>query len=388
MNDLNFLAKNLSVLYAIPVRTYINNEKILYFSSPLENDPVDLEIDSIKDNKKDCFIYTTSYLWYYGIIRYYDDYLIIGPIGNLELSPYEMNKIYFALTNNKDSYSSFVNAIRHIDNLSVSLFAELICLYYYALTNKKKYYTDLYDSNFSNINEKQITKETKRHSSTAFENQMIEMVKGGDVDKLKHFLLTTNYGNPGKAVNDPLRQAKNYFCSAITLVSREAIKCGIDEETSLDLSDIYIQQAEMSSSVETVYETLFKALTDYTEKIGQFTKEGHHYSLLTSKAIQFMYDNLTSSVSSFDFANKENISESNFRLIFKRETGLSFHKYFLNLKIEEAKKLLLENKYSLIDIAYHLNFSSQSHFQNVFKSIVGITPLNYLKDNQYSLFHI
>lgn len=386
MDNLTYLAKNLSVLYTIPVRTYINNQKELYFLYDLIVDPVDLELTNIKQNAQDCFIYSTSYLWFYGVIKNKDNYLIIGPIGNLNLNQYDMSRIFFGLSKKRDDFNSFLNSIKQINNLSLSIFTELLCLYYFSLTGKQLYYHELYNEDFAHFNYSPVeidnNLEKKRNSSISFELEMIKLVKSGDTNKLKEFLLTTNYGDPGKAVSDPLRQAKNYFCSTITLVSREAIKSGMDENTALNLSDTYIQQSELASTIEATYMTLFKALLDYTERIGQFSHSKRKYSLTTKKAIQFMLNNITNNVSSFDFAEQENISESNFRLTFKRETGLSFHKYFIYLKIEEAKRLLLENRFTLIDIAYRLDFSSQSHFQNVFKSIVGMTPLDYVKTNQ------
>ena len=95
MDNLTYLAKNLSVLYTIPARTYINNQKELYFLYDLIVDPVDLELTNIKQNTQDCFIYSTSYLWCYGVIKNEGNYLIIGPIGNLDLNQYDMSRIFF-----------------------------------------------------------------------------------------------------------------------------------------------------------------------------------------------------------------------------------------------------------------------------------------------------
>ena len=52
------------------------------------------------------------------------------------------------------------------------------------------------------------------------------------------------------------------------------------------------------------------------------------------------------------------------------------------LTIEEAKRLLIYTDKSLIDISNFLWFSSQSHFQRVFKKTVGITPLSYRNRNK------
>lgn len=46
-------------------------------------------------------------------------------------------------------------------------------------------------------------------------------------------------------------------------------------------------------------------------------------------------------------------------------------------KIELAKNLLQYSDYSMIDIANRLSFSSQSHFIQQFRELVGMTPKKY-----------
>ena len=55
---------------------------------------------------------------------------------------------------------------------------------------------------------------------------------------------------------------------------------------------------------------------------------------------------------------------------------MSVSTYVKNKKIEVAKDLLKFSDYSMIEIANHLSFSSQSHFIQQFKEVVGITPKN------------
>ena len=63
--------------------------------------------------------------------------------------------------------------------------------------------------------------------------------------------------------------------------------------------------------------------------------------------------------------------------MFKNETGDSVSAYIRKQKIETAKRLLKYSDYSLIDIANRLSFSSQSHFIQQFRELVGMTPKKY-----------
>ncbi len=62
---------------------------------------------------------------------------------------------------------------------------------------------------------------------------------------------------------------------------------------------------------------------------------------------------------------------------FKDSTGLPILKYFTQLKIKEAKKLIRENKYTFSQISDMLNFSSPSHFAAVFKKYANSSLTQY-----------
>jgi len=66
-----------------------------------------------------------------------------------------------------------------------------------------------------------------------------------------------------------------------------------------------------------------------------------------------------------------------FSTLFKKETGINFSNYLLNLRIENAKLLLKNSNLSLINIAVEIGFDNQSYFSNVFKKVTGMTPKQY-----------
>jgi transcriptional regulator GlxA family with amidase domain len=61
--------------------------------------------------------------------------------------------------------------------------------------------------------------------------------------------------------------------------------------------------------------------------------------------------------------------------VFKDYTGIGPGAYVTKLRIDEARRLLTVSSNSLSSIAAALGFSSQSHFQNVFKKETGETPM-------------
>ena len=56
---------------------------------------------------------------------------------------------------------------------------------------------------------------------------------------------------------------------------------------------------------------------------------------------------------------------------FKKRYGYTINEYVNNLRIERAKRLLEENKYSITSISYIVGFSFGTYFYRVFKNTTG-----------------
>jgi len=74
-------------------------------------------------------------------------------------------------------------------------------------------------------------------------------------------------------------------------------------------------------------------------------------------------------------AESLNMSSSNFSHTFKKNMGISPNKYMQQLKLEQAKKLLLKSY--VTQVAFELGFENPSYFIRLFKEAYGITPKQY-----------
>lgn len=63
--------------------------------------------------------------------------------------------------------------------------------------------------------------------------------------------------------------------------------------------------------------------------------------------------------------------------IFSSVTGLTIEKYYVRLKMEKAKEMLVHDEYGLSDIAWQLGYGSQQTFNTQFKKETGKTPGEY-----------
>ncbi len=96
-------------------------------------------------------------------------------------------------------------------------------------------------------------------------------------------------------------------------------------------------------------------------------------ALLFKKAVEYMNCQIDTPLTVSMIAKYCAVSESSLKRIFKKNAGLSVHKYFLSLKIKKAVELLQAGK-SVTEVAGKLNFSSQSYFSVAFKRETGKLP--------------
>lgn len=101
---------------------------------------------------------------------------------------------------------------------------------------------------------------------------------------------------------------------------------------------------------------------------------------LLEQAKQVIDQNIHSSLLSVEYlAQQLNISPSYLYRIFKEKLNQNIQDYISFKKLEEAKKLISEGKYTLSQISEMLNYCSQTYFSTKFKRQYGISPREYAK---------
>lgn len=89
-----------------------------------------------------------------------------------------------------------------------------------------------------------------------------------------------------------------------------------------------------------------------------------------------MNENVFKDIDPEELAMKLNISYSWFRKVFKDYTGYAPAKYFQELKLRKAKRLLVGTSHSVKEISFMLDYKSTEHFFSLFKSAQGLPHWN------------
>lgn len=147
-----------------------------------------------------------------------------------------------------------------------------------------------------------------------------------------------------------------------------ALKTEVESKGNSD--HLYIDSLTNTLSLHLLrhYSTKKVSIPEYTDGLSKYKLR---------QVVEYINDNLDHNFSLAELAAIANMSPSYFSYLFKLSTGYAPHQYVIRLRVERAKKLLLQEKLTIADIAYSLGFAHQSHFNRHFKRLVGITPKKF-----------
>ncbi len=97
---------------------------------------------------------------------------------------------------------------------------------------------------------------------------------------------------------------------------------------------------------------------------------------LEDEIIKILENNIYSNVTLDAISSALHYGKTTICKTFKKKTGKTIIGYYLEIKIEESKKLIRENK-SFSEISNALGFDSLPHFTKTFKRITTMTPREY-----------
>jgi two-component system response regulator YesN len=83
-----------------------------------------------------------------------------------------------------------------------------------------------------------------------------------------------------------------------------------------------------------------------------------------------------------DIANEVHFSTAYLSYLFKQEMKKNLWDYVTELRIEEARNLLVTTDKKRYEVAYEVGYESPEHFGRMFKRYAGVSPAEYRKEGQ------
>ena len=111
-------------------------------------------------------------------------------------------------------------------------------------------------------------------------------------------------------------------------------------------------------------------------------KMPHESSELASQQFQqvldYIHSYLDQPIQLAELARISGMSQYYFCRLFKQRMGVAPYQYVLGQRINKAKDLLQQRKYTIAEIALRVGYTDQSRFARHFKKYVGVTPSRFL----------
>ena len=93
-----------------------------------------------------------------------------------------------------------------------------------------------------------------------------------------------------------------------------------------------------------------------------------------AEAVTLMEANLEEPLTTDDIANLVGISRRQLERQFKQFLGSVPSRYYLELRLQKARQLLLSSHHSIVQVGLICGFSSSSHFSTAYGALFGLTP--------------
>lgn len=105
---------------------------------------------------------------------------------------------------------------------------------------------------------------------------------------------------------------------------------------------------------------------------------GEIYRYKVKRAKQYIYENRYQKIALHEVAAQLEITPGYLSRIFKKVTQMSFSDYITQVKMEEAKTLLLRDNNRIYEVSSILGYEDPYYFSKVFKRVTQMTPSEYI----------
>ena len=119
----------------------------------------------------------------------------------------------------------------------------------------------------------------------------------------------------------------------------------------------------------------YAILNEYTEKVPQTRREIKNNAL--ASIIMYIAEHFRENITRESVGQELGYSPSYISHVIEDLPGTSFSQLLNSLRVEYAKKLLLEKNFNMLNVALECGFGSDRNFYRTFKALTGYSPKEY-----------
>jgi two-component system response regulator YesN len=205
---------------------------------------------------------------------------------------------------------------------------------------------------------------------------------------------------------------KENFCVSIESYSRENLEQCINQIYSNFMMCDDIDFSECYNVADELIKTFFGRIDMHQEEFWQVRKKlqgncQHCYSIpqlknllktelgsyldMSREAIeaesakpvrqakQYISEHYSEKIVLEDIADIVDLNPVYFSVLFKKETGINFSTYLVNVRIEKAKEMLCSTNETIAAVGEKVGYRDSRYFSQIFTKMVGVKPVLYRK---------
>lgn len=149
------------------------------------------------------------------------------------------------------------------------------------------------------------------------------------------------------------------------------------KEEEIKIDNILIDKIYRKETLNDIINLLLEKLLNISNNISIASNNSS-----IKRIVKYVEKNYYKDLKLENLADIFNYNSAYLGKIFKSYTGESFNTYLDKVRIEEAKKLLIEENLKVYEVCDNIGYKNIDYFHSKFKKYVGISPLNYKKQRE------
>jgi YesN/AraC family two-component response regulator len=144
--------------------------------------------------------------------------------------------------------------------------------------------------------------------------------------------------------------------------------------------------AQLGSEIEIIeysdsFYTRMHPILNMLKEISTHTKKGKIESRTSDQVMKYMKEHFRENITLTSISEHIYMNSAYLSVMFKRKTGKSIIEVLTDIRMEEAKRLLLDSDYKTYQIAEMIGYKDAAYFSNAFKKYHSLSPQEFRKLN-------
>lgn len=213
------------------------------------------------------------------------------------------------------------------------------------------------------------------------------------IEKYKPDIVVTDISMPIMDGLEMIEQTyERYDYSAVILSSysdfeyaQNAIKYGVLRYLLKPLKKEELDEAILKAVEEREKKKLYaSAAFSFRESVAEFLDENscsyRGQDELVMEILNFVHENYQKKILMSDLVKQMNYSDTFLNKKFKEATGSTFMEYVNRYRIQQAIKMLMNQKTSVQEVAWKCGIGEYKYFNTVFKKYMGCSPKEFVEE--------